>query len=147
MAVKNTVALYIDGINRTSNMVMPFKWGNFLDERLDECHISLRAIQRKKIFQPLTPVEIQLNNEIYWGSGVHRVTESKRERTKYYIVANDSVTETQVGANLYNHELDLIEVTKIAECFVVDTITFTNDIVGRDYTNNIEISKAQPVYE
>ena len=134
MAVKNTAAVYIDGINRTSNTVMPLKWGNFLDERLDECHLALRAV-KKETFAPLTPVEIVLKNEIYWGTGEHKVTERFIERTKYYVIANDNAEEIQIGKGIYNHDLYLIEVTKVAECYVVDTLTFTNDL-GRSYTQN-----------
>lgn len=35
MAYKNSIAVYIDGKNRTANCVIPLKFGNFLDERLD----------------------------------------------------------------------------------------------------------------
>ncbi len=67
MAIKNTFTVYIDGINRTSRAVMPLKYGDFLDERLDECHLGLRAI-KKENFTPLTPVEINIENELYWGT-------------------------------------------------------------------------------
>ncbi len=139
MAVKNTVAVYIDGINRTPNLVMPVKLGDFLDERLDECRISLRAI-RRKIFQPLTTVEIVLTSETYFGS----TTVSIKKQTRYYIIAEDSAKEVLLGKGLYNHELYLIEATKFAECVVVDTITFTNDL-GRSYTENAGF--AEPVWE
>ncbi|AWW06084.1 MAG: hypothetical protein [Caudoviricetes sp.] len=141
MAVKNTAAVYIDGINRTSRTVMPIKWGNFLDERLDECHLALRAV-KKENFAPLTPVEIVLKNEIYWGTDEHRRTESVTERTKYYVIANDNAEEIQIGKGIYNHDLYLIEVTKIAECCVVDTLTFTNDL-GRNYVANAVLNKPQ----
>ncbi len=142
MAIKNTAAVYIDGINRTSNTVMPLKWGNFLDERLNECHLALRAV-KKENFAPLTPVEIVLKNEIYWGIK-NRVTERLIERTKYYVIANDNAEEIQIGKGIYNHDLYLIEVTKVAECYVVDTLTFTNDM-GRNYTENAGL--AEPRWE
>ena len=131
MAIKNTAKVYIDGILRSSHTVMPLKWGDFLDERLDECHLSLRAV-KKEIFAPLTPVEIEINNELYFK---RNQTEKLRKQTKYYVVANDVATETQIGSGLYNHDLSLIEVTKVAECYVVDTTTITNDL-GRSYTEN-----------
>ncbi|MDE7329971.1 MAG: hypothetical protein K2N30_02585, partial [Clostridia bacterium] len=58
-----------------------------------------------------------------------------RKETKYYIVADDSAEEMLIRKGFYNHDLYLIEVTKIAECYVVDTLTFTND-AGRSYTEN-----------
>lgn len=138
MAIKNTAKVYIDGILRSSHTVMPLKWGDFLDERLDECHLPLRAV-KKEIFAPLTPVEIEINNELYFKRGQ---TEKLRKQTKYYVVANDVATETQIGSGLYNHDLTLIEVTKVAECYVVDTTTITNDL-GRSYTENSTLAEPQ----
>ncbi len=40
MAMHYEFGVFIDGINRTSRTVAPLKWGNFLDERLDECNLS-----------------------------------------------------------------------------------------------------------
>ena len=139
MAYKNSIAVYIDGINRTASVVMPLKWGNFLDERLDECHLALRAV-KKEVFAPLTPVEIKITNECYFGIKTKR-TEALREETKYFVIANDASSEMQVGKGLYNHDLTLIEVTKVAECYVVDTLTFTNDL-GINYTKNAPYEKA-----
>lgn len=133
MAHKNSVAVYIDGINRTSNTVMPFKYGDFLDERLDESIITLKAV-KKEVFTPLTPVEVRITNEKFWGLR-NKVTEKVETQTKYFIIANDTATEFQLGKKLYNHDLYCIEATKITECFAVDTITFTNDM-GRMYTAN-----------
>ena len=129
MAVKNDITVYIDGINRTPNFVHPLKIGNFLDERLDECSVSLRLIDEED-FAPLTPVEIHLKNTLSFGSFNTTV-----EKTLYMVVANDDAHEVILGSGRYNHELYCIEVTKVAECCVVDTLTFTNDL-GRVYTNN-----------
>lgn len=128
MAIENTSAVYVNGINLTPFVVMPLKWGNFLDEQLDEMYLSLRHSPFDNI-KPLTPVEIHLKNRLYWGS----TTVETKKRVKRFIVANDNAEESPVGSKRYNHDLYLIEVTKIAECVVVDTITFTNDL-GRNYT-------------
>lgn len=131
MAIKNSVAVYINGINLTHYTVMPLKWGNFLDEQLDEMYISLRHCPIKN-FKPLTPVEIHFSNTLYWGS----TTVDTQKRVKRYFIADDSnAEESPVGKKLYNHDLYIIEITKYAECIVVDTITYTNDL-GRTYTNN-----------
>ncbi len=127
MAVRNSAAVYINGINYTHYVVMPLKWGNFLDEQLDETIITLRR-SKKKVFPPLTPVEIHLKNELYWKQTVNKT----HTDVKQFVVANDSVTEVPNGKGLFDHELALIELTKILECIVVDTCTFTNDI-GRNY--------------
>lgn len=139
MSIRNSARVYIDGYLRTSHTVLPLKWGDFLDERLNEFHLSLRAV-KKETFSPLTPVEIEIKNEKYW----HKTTEWLRKQTKYYVIANDVAHETQVGSGLYNHDLSFIEVTKVAECYVVDTTTVTNDL-GRSYTENA--SAADPIWE
>lgn len=122
---------------------MPIKWGNFLDERLDEMYIGLRHCPFE-IFKPLTPVEIHFSNELYFGS----TTVDTQTKIKRYIVANDeNAEESPVGGvsngwytgKLYNHNLYIIELTKYLECIVVDTCTFTNDL-GRNYTKNAAVS-------
>ena len=136
MSIKNTSVVYINGINLTKYTVLPLKWGNFLDERLDEMYLALRHCPIKN-FKPLSPVEIRKTNVLSFGN----VTVDTQTQIKRYIVADDSdVNESPVGKNLYDHNLYIIELTKIAECFVVDTITFTNDL-GRQYSN-----AARPIY-
>lgn len=130
MAIENTAAIYVNGINLTHYAVMPLKWGNFLDEQLDEMYLSLRHGPFEHI-KPLTPVEIHLKNRFYFGS----TTVDTRTKVKRFLVANDNSEESPVGSKRYNHDLYLIEVTKFAECIVVDTITFTNDL-GRNYTGD-----------
>ena len=137
MAIKNSIAVYIDGKNITANTVLPLKCANFLDERLDECQLSLRGVE-KELYSPLTPVEVVVKNICYWGERI--APDKVTEKIYQFIVANDSASEMQIGKGLYNHDLYLIEVTKAAECYVVDTITFTNDL-GRFYA---EESDAAP---
>ena len=95
MAVRNTAAVFINGINYTHYVVMPLTWGNFLDEQLDEMNITLRR-SKKKVFPPLTPVEVHLKNELYWQGKVHRT----RTEVKQFVVVNDTVTELPVGKGL-----------------------------------------------
>lgn len=136
MAYKNLTAVYIGGKNVSANTVLPLKIGNFLDERLDECQLSLRGVN-KEHFTPLTPVEIVVKNKRYWG--MKNADGKTTEKTYHFVIANDSASEMQIGKGLYNHDLYLIEVTKAAECFVVDTITFTNDL-GRFYAEESDAS-------
>ena len=137
MAVRNTVALYIDGKNMTRYMVTPYKWANFLDEQLDEAVISLRRCPKRDIKQ-LTPVEIRITNEIYFGhksTNTERVTASD-SITKYFIVADQpDSNESPVGSGRYDHNISIIELTKLLERIVVESITYTNDL-GKSYTQN-----------
>lgn len=130
MAIKNSYEIYIDGRNQTYGAVLPLKIGEFLDEQLDEATVSLRCIKRAN-FAPLTPVEIRVKNILYWSREGDGET---REKTYYFIVAEDNAEEMPPHSGLYNHELYLMEVTKAAERVIVDSLTYTNDI-GRVYTN------------
>lgn len=126
--IKNSVSVYIDGINFTHYVISPVKWGIFRDERLDEFNLSLRFVP-KEAFKPITPVQIHIKNTIKVGN-----TTETEEETKYFLVATDSAEELPVGSGKYSHELYLVECTKYAECIIVDTLTFRNSI-GNDYAS------------
>ena len=66
MAIKNSATVYINGRNLTHYTILPLKWGNLLDERLDEMHLSLRRCPIET-FKPLTPVEIHYSNTLSFG--------------------------------------------------------------------------------
>lgn len=131
MAIKNSATVYINGRNLTHYTVLPLKWGNLLDERLDEMYLSLRRCPIET-FKPLTPVEIHYSNTLSFGGD----TVDTQTNVIRYIVANDSgATESPVGSGRWNHDLYIIELTKYLECIVVDTNTITNDL-GRMYVEN-----------
>lgn len=130
MAIRNRAIVYINGINLTAYCLTPLTWGNFLDEQLDEMNLILRHCPIK-IFSPLTPVEIHFESELYFGEN----TVEAETEIKQYMIANDSAEESPKGRKLYDHTLYMIELTKILECIIVDTCTFTNDL-GRNYTKN-----------
>lgn len=129
MVTTNKISVAIDETDYSKHIVFPVKWNDLLDERLDEARISLKAIQQE-VFQPLLPVTITLTD-----------FEGNTKQLDYVISSNFS-KELPPGSGLYDHEFVLIEQTKILEGFLVDTMTFTNDL-GRLYTNHAPI--AQPV--
>ena len=129
--VTNKYDVYIDNILYTHYCVMPLKGANLLDERLDEVYLSVRHIP-VEVFQPLTPVKIVVHNKIHFNENVL----TQGDYTLYFVVANDNnIVESPVGSGLYNHDIYLLETTKIAECTIVDSLTFTNDL-GRNYAAN-----------
>ena len=129
MAIRNSATIYINGRNYTNCAVIPLKWGNLLDERLDEMYLSLRMCPVEN-FKPLTPVEIHYSNQLYFGSTNDGSPETLVKR---YIIADDAnATETPAGSGRYNHDLYIIELTKILETIIVDTSTVTN-VLGRTY--------------
>lgn len=140
MAYRNSVQLFINGRQQTASLVMPVTMGEFLDEQLDEMTVSLRYSRRDN-FPPLSRAEIVINNELYWSN---RGDGNTKRKTYYFVVSDDSATETPTHSNRYNHELYLLEATKVTERCVVDTVTYTNDL-GRNYTENAGV--AEPVWE
>ncbi len=116
------------------------KFGNLLDERLDEGYITLKHLKQEQPFRPFTLVKIELTNantafrskiKEYSGDDItqslskNMLTQTKEE---YFFVADDNVTNYPNGSEFYNHSLYLIEITKILERFIGDSITFTNPL-------------------
>lgn len=118
----NTFKVEIDGKDYTNNVVFPIKWEKRLDERLDETRISMKRIKRN-IFPPLTPVTITLTDK----RGDKVVLNA--------VITTDESAEVPVGAKTYDHEIMMLEETKILEGIVVDALTFTNAL-GRSYIKN-----------
>lgn len=48
--------------------------------------------------------------------------------TREYFIATDNAEESPVGSGLYDHELYAIELTKLTEGFIGDSISFTNPL-------------------
>lgn len=138
----------------TAFAVFPFKVANLLDEQLDEANLTLKGITNK-YFQPQTRVRITITN---FPECV--ITESKFQElnasnenpeqvtlelvgnrlrattTINMIIANDRAVEVPVGSGRYNHEIYLIELTKLMERFIGDSLTFTNTLGNNFLENN-----------
>lgn len=100
----NKYTITIDGTDYTKYAPFPLKYSRLLDEQLDEGSISLiRTTQ--KIFQPFTPVVITI-----WNENAPTLT-----RTLNMYVATDESVEMPTGSGLYNHEITLVEQTKLLE--------------------------------
>ena len=106
--------ILIDGVDYTSSCSLPFKEQYVLDSALDNGVLNLFMIPRKEVFKPFTPITITKDSDIY-----------------NMFVASDKVTEI-VGSGFYNHDLVLIEETKLLEKKVVDTNTTTQPLI-HDY--------------
>ena len=132
MAVSITPKIYIEGISYTPYLVTPVKWGNFLDEQLDEAYITLVSVPFKDL-APLTVVDLIFRNKMYFGNIKNpQVLKTYPDYHKRMIVANDSAEEYPVGSGRYTHNIYLIEETKRLEMYIVDSLTFTNS-TGRGY--------------
>lgn len=105
----------INGVSYSKYLILPIKYQKTLDESLDLVVCTLSGTTLDTPFEPLT--RVQLDNE-------------------YYLIAYDKLTQTRYGANKkYRHDLTLIEETKIAEKYILDSCTFTK-LLWHDYLNN-----------
>ena len=132
-------------VDYSSRAIFSEKTKALLDERLDEGVISLKRIE-DEAFLPLTTVKITyvnhpecklsdnminniINNDMqgidFYAQSSNTLAEYK---TKYYFISHDEVSEAPVGSGKYNHEISLIELTKIAEGYIGDSLTFTNPL-------------------
>lgn len=148
--------------NAQVKIAIPIKYGDLLDEQLDELNISLK-LSEEEHFKPLTPVELEITEvcpaklnwemvkEILAASDYEwTINETTKSATapgfkvslngttltevlkKDYIIANDNSIEVPFASKHYTHEIYLIELTKYLEGFIGDTITFTNPL-GNSY--------------
>lgn len=108
------IQILIDG--KDARVALPVKWNTLLDERLDESRLSLRN-EQTKLYRIGAPVSIRVNNT-----------------QKDFIISADESKEIPAGSGRYDHELSLIEPTKILEGIIVESLTFTNNL-GRTYMN------------
>lgn len=99
-----------DNVDYTDYLSLPFTETYALDESLDNAIVNLKQMAKSEPFKPYTKVIIS------YGDG-----------TSTYYVAQDNVTKI-VGGDYYNHEIALIEETKILEKIVVDTNTITQPL-------------------
>lgn len=96
--------------------VRPFSYTEAEDETLDSGVLQLVGSTRAETIKPLTYCKIE------FGTGRYDCVIGNSKRVK----------RTFSGTTLYDWQLDLVEVTKVLERLVCDSMTFTN-YLGRDY--------------
>lgn len=143
----NEYSVTINGIDFTNYAVYPLKWGNLLDERLDEAYVTLKFVPKSLqdgAFRPLSLAKIVISNtpdtnqegeqdEVFGidqnlNQITHRLTQTTNKR---FLVARDTVYNNPIGGNFDTHELYIIEETKFLEAFICDTLTFRNALLNR----------------
>lgn len=118
--------------------VRPFTDGQTLDESLDSGKINLSSVTRSKPYAPFTRIRISVyEREDASGETVDVLQ---------YVVDTDDVQCRRLAPStkkLYNHSIALVELTKLLERDVCDTMTVTN-YLGHDFlTYRLD---AQPIW-
>lgn len=107
-----------------SGAIMPFGGANYLDERLDEAYVTLKHSEESFI-KPTTEIRITIEQIPDKDAG-----NETNEYCLYFIVASDEAEQCPMNyggeKELWNHTLYLIEITKLLEGIICETITFTN---------------------
>ena len=146
MEAVNKIKTTINGTDYTKKTLFSFKYGDLLDERLDEAYISLKNVKRKEPFQPNDEVTITIENNPKCKRNTtkpetkdieQKVLDDntlKQTTQRTYLVGGDSVNNYPVGSDLYTHDLYLIEETKASEGIILDGISFTNALAN-DFIN------------
>lgn len=137
-------------VDYTKYALNPIRHADLLDEQLDEASLTMKQVPAE-IFQPLTYVKIthtNISEGIFSDTYLERI-KKRSDRTTiitidngkvtetlalFYVIANDNSIEVPVGSGRYDHTIYLIELTKILEGFIGDSITFTNTL-GNNYLN------------
>lgn len=152
----NEYSVTINDVDYTKYAVYPLKWGNLLDERLDEAYVTLKFVPKSLqdgSFRPLSLVTLSIDcfpwtyqdEEQPAADGVtqllmpllHRLRQWTNKR---FLVARDTVYNNPIGGNFDTHELYIIEETKFLEAFICDTLTFRNALLnrfGQSYTATV----------
>ena len=136
--------------------VFPLITANLLDEQLDEVNLELKRV-KKEIFLPNSVCRLTIINtpsakfnKQYSGNSGSYATDKLLPRSNdfetaltskvnedgtitqtksiYFLTANDQAIEKPIKSGLYDHKIYLIEITKIMEGFIGDSITFTNPL-------------------
>lgn len=138
-------------VDYTKYALNPIRHADLLDEQLDEASLTMKQVPAE-IFQPLTYVKIthtNISEGIFSDTYLERIKKRSDRTTAitvddngkvtetlalFYVIANDNSIEVPVGSGRYDHTIYLIELTKILEGFIGDSITFTNAL-GNNYLN------------
>lgn len=116
-----------------SGWVQPFTYGTTLDDSLDSGKIMISQSTREAIIKPFTRIRITIFED------------GAEKDTIDCIVANsDRVMRRMSEPKLYDHTLELVELTKLLEREVCDTMTVTN-YLGHDFAAGA--APVDPVYE
>ena len=144
-------------VDYTPFAVFPLKVANLLDEQLDEMSLTLKNMT-VEYFQPFTEFKITIFNKpeclltaeqmgqikanaeltpIFYTPKDEVTGKLTEEYSITMVVANDRAIEVPVGSKRYNHEVYLIEQTKILERFICDSLTFSNPL-GKGFLEGVK---------
>lgn len=115
------IKVTINGVDFTNRVEIDLSFVEKLNRELDEGYISIPHSFRARPFSMFDIVDILWDDQLIFSGRI----------------SMDRVNVASYGDNLYNHEISLVEHTKILEKYIVKGKTFTRPIglnVGQPYT-------------
>lgn len=109
------------------------------------CRLTVNNAPNCRLTPELNKIVSANTNNNYGTVDFIGDTFRKETRVFWFFVANDRSLEKPAGSGKYNHDIYLIELTKIAERHIGDTLTFTNGL-GSEY-NDKTFARCDYVYE
>lgn len=108
------ILVRLNGEDITNNVDTGFSFIEKLDIELDEAQISILHVDRKEQYEILDVIDIYDGNTLIFSGRI----------------LSDKVKLSSFSSELYNHELRLIEHTKILERFIINGKSFTQPTEG-----------------
>lgn len=111
--------VYIDGVDYSKYLQLPFAINLRSDEAYDSGTFTLLRTNLKSPFEPYTPVRIEISDTLEFSDAY------------YMIVEEDEVGEYYIGSKeYYSHKITIIERTKILDGITLPNFSITNPAVG-----------------
>lgn len=110
------ILVRLNGENITDNVDTGFSFIEKLDVELDEAQINILHVDRKEQYEILDVIDIYDDNDLIFSGRI----------------LSDKVKLSSFSSELYNHEIRLIEHTKILERFIINGKSFTQPTEGFD---------------
>lgn len=108
-----------------SGWAQPFTYGTTLDDSLDSGKIMISQSTREAIIKPFTRIRITISED-----------NTKKDTIDCIVANSDRVMRRMSEPKLYDHTLELVELTKLLEREVCDTMTVTN-YLGHDFLQGV----------
>lgn len=99
------------------------------------CRVGLANAPKCVLTEEQNNAIVENKNNSDWTYGYDSINKKRYEfNERLFFVANDRAVEKPVGSGRYNHDIYLIELTKITERYIGDNLTFTNSL-GSNYND------------
>lgn len=112
------IKVFLDNVEITNNAEIDFSYVEKLDRELDEGFIVISHVNEPNQYPMFSVIDIYENSTLLFSGRISR----------------DNVELSSFSNSIYNHNISLIEHTKLLEKFLVNGKTFTQPIRNQTYS-------------